>query len=317
MSGFQGAKPEDLDDLAGVFGKVDRISDQALRRLDGTARSERQISGPAGDRFRNSLLGVHHRLSCCAEQVRLMTADLREQAEQQRRASAGGATPPSVTTVAQPAGGKPAERPLLFCYEGNCLVPHGRSEPDKKVEAALPPAVRAFEEQVIKSLYGDSSGIKDLATMRATPGYHAYANVSVIGRDGDMDRLWNEYLRAPAPSLFGPHSRPVKSGDWTWLVMALEPIMPGNPVPTPLFGGFVEHLVDQDNRILANITLRAHTVYPGYIIRWIEPVPTPDGQVYRSWTLGRGTGYFGDANEVTGPRLFHELDQRIRRRAGQ
>lgn len=187
----------------------------------------------------------------------------------------------------------------VSCVEGIAC----QTLPDQQFDAAVPANVQAFESSVIAQKFGEGTTLSDL---QANDQYHAYSNTSVLCTGCAGPELDAAYASSPAPTLFSSRDSPVQTGDVTFDVAAAPKGAHGFPMPLP--GGAVSHRVDPSTGALANITTSAHTLNPGYIIRWTQALP--NGTVL-SHTLGRGTGGTPRLNEFYGPRLFNDLDRKI------
>lgn len=176
----------------------------------------------------------------------------------------------------------------LRCYFGNC------TRTTDHLTIGIPSEVGSFENRILGGKFRS-----DLQTWINQTNYHAYLTVNSLGANLTPAVVWDEYLRHPAPTYAGRRSAPVETGDTSFAVA---------PPVLPL--GLVEHIVDNHNRILANVTLRTHLLYPGYVVRWIRLI----GNRFTSYTLGRGLGILPQRNENGGAQAFTDLDGRIARR---
>lgn len=68
------------------------------------------------------------------------------------------------------------------------------------------------------------------------------------------------------------------------------------------------HYVDEATGAIANVTTDNHVLHPGYIVRWIEPLPNGCFVIH---TLGRGLGQLPRYNESYGAGMFTDLDDAI------
>ena len=177
----------------------------------------------------------------------------------------------------------------LRCYWGYCH----RSE--DRLVVGIPSAIRDFENWVLSTKFNLTfQGI--LQHER----YHAYLTMTRIAQNTNLAAVWQEYLHFPAPTATGRRSQPARTGD-TSVAFFLNW---SNFLP----GGWVEHTIRPNIPALANVTSRAHFLYPGYILRWLEQ--KDDGYII-SYTLGRGIGIMPETNENKGAEMFMDLDRRI------
>ena len=179
----------------------------------------------------------------------------------------------------------------LRCYWGFC------HRTDNDLTAGIPSGISIFEASILARLSLTLPGII------RHDRYHAYLTMTRIAQGVSIDTVWQEYLHFPAPKATGRRDRPARTGDSS---LAIYLQWPRPPLP----GGWVEHTVRDDIHALANVTTRAHFLYPGYIIRWIER--EADGAIV-SYTLGRGIGMMPETNENKGAEMFMDLDGQIQR----
>ena len=176
----------------------------------------------------------------------------------------------------------------LRCYFGYC---HRTSDP---LLRGIPAGISGLENEILSRLGLTLNGIVNQGN------YHAYLTMTRITTDGNLQRVWQEYLHFPAPTATGRRSQPVQTGDQS-LAFFLNS---RNVLP----GGWVSHIVRPEIPAIANVTQRMHFLYPGYIIRWLE---TEADNAVVSYTLGRGIGMLPETNENKGSEMFMDLDQRI------
>ena len=177
----------------------------------------------------------------------------------------------------------------LRCYWGFCR----RS--DDNLTTGIPGHISSFETQILSKLSLTLEGIL------RDDSYHAYLTMTRIAHGVNIETVWQEYLHFPAPTASGRRGQAARTGDTS---LAIYVQWPRPPLP----GGWVEHTIRNDIHALANVTTRAHFLYPGYIIRWIER--ESDGAIV-SYTLGRGIGMLPETNENKGAEMFMDLDQKI------
>lgn len=180
----------------------------------------------------------------------------------------------------------------LRCYWGYC-----RRSDDQLVNG-IPSGIRSFEDWILTNKLNSS-----FQEILSHERYHAYLTMTRIALGANIESVWQEYLHFPAPTATGRRSRPAQTGD-TSLAVYIQ--WPRPPLP----GGWVEHTIRPEIHALANVTSRAHFLYPGYIIRWIER--EADGAIV-SYTLGRGIGMLPETNENKGAEMFMDLDNQISR----
>jgi hypothetical protein len=140
----------------------------------------------------------------------------------------------------------------------------------------------------------------------------SYYNLGALGKFKSRDDVWTEYKRRPAPTIKGRLNSAVVTGQQS-LAMAATRSAHYDPVPAPLPGGPVIHVVADHLYCFANVTGRIHLLYPGYILRWLSQV----GDIVISNTLGRGVGRTARENEFYGPRIFSDLDISIAKTLGR
>jgi hypothetical protein len=116
---------------------------------------------------------------------------------------------------------------------------------------------------------------------------------------------------APAPTLSN-RSQPVMEGDrsqaHTVVTLGKNSRWIGPNLPLP--GGPVRHYVNWNYRAIINATESGHMLHPGTIMRYL----TEENGMWRSNTVGRGTGMVGGVNEQLGMEIFDDLDDLIRER---
>ena len=179
----------------------------------------------------------------------------------------------------------------LRCYSGYC---HQGSD---DLTIGLPSPIADFEAWILHNKFQST-----LQQLTSDSSYHAYLTMMQISAAGSLAAVWNEYVHFPAPKFLSQnghshrYSQPVQTGETSFVYFGV------------LVGGLVEHVVRPDIFALANVTLRFHVLYPGYIIRWLQQ--GGDGSI-ESFTLGRGIGGFPRINESKGAEMFMNLDKNI------
>lgn len=126
-------------------------------------------------------------------------------------------------------------------------------------------------------------GLQDMLLDSSVEAGHAYVNdhyIGPVGLHGDKDALFNNLLERSAPQVvdLGVDGR-VSNGSQTQI-----PVI-----------GTVEHWVDGDDYLVANVTVQDdHILDPGIVVRWLDE--REDG--YHLMTLGVGNGDLGRENEM-------------------
>jgi hypothetical protein len=192
----------------------------------------------------------------------------------------------------------------IRCVEGHAVGCPGVSL--SAFDQEIPAAIRNFEAQIVREKFQAT-----LDLWKGNSNFHSYYNWSSLGSGLSREVVQDEYLHWPAPTWEGRRSAPVKTGDRSFAFATTRAV--SLPARVPLPGGYVEHVLDSQSGAVANVTLRVHTLYPGYIIRWVSFV----GDIATSNTLGRGVGAFAGLNEIYGVQIFGELDRKIKERLAE
>lgn len=191
----------------------------------------------------------------------------------------------------------------IRCVEGNAIS--CSSLPNLAFDRELPKVIQDFEARILQEKFHTT-----LDEWKKDDNYHAYYNMSSLGKAVSREVVQNEYLHWPAPTREGRRSSPVKTGDKSFAYTTTDDVSISLPQGFPVPGGYVEHVLDPISGAVANITLRVHALYPGYIIRWVNFVT--DSAI--SNTLGRGVGRLPSVNEAYGVQMFGALDHKIKER---
>lgn len=191
----------------------------------------------------------------------------------------------------------------IRCAEGRTLACLNISDSD--FDRELPKVIQEFEARIVREKFHTT-----LDEWKKHEKYHAYFNLSALGKASSREAVQNEYLHWPAPTKDGRRSAPVKTGDTSFAYTTTDDVSITLPGGLPVPGGYVEHVLDSVSGAVANVTQRMHVLYPGYIVRWVDFV---EGFAVSN-TLGRGIGGFPRVNEIYGVQMFGALDRNIKER---
>lgn len=117
--------------------------------------------------------------------------------------------------------------------------------------------------------------------------FHGYVRTHAVGVH-DQQSLWGNLRK---------HAAPGRDGG-----AASEPVQDYSETTIPKIGT-VSHFVNNDDRVLANITQEGHLLHPGIVVRFIHE--DSDGQ-QQITTVGIGNGLIGERNVNRSDQLWGE-----------